>query len=103
MPTNAELVAMSFRNRPEIEASTFCGCFHCLRFFEPRDVVLWTDSVDPNDDDPGALRSDDERYSGTTAICPFCEHDSVLGNMKIEKLDHLLLKQLHEYWNRSEQ
>ena len=49
-------------NRGAIETmSTQCGCFHCLRTFESKDIKEWTDNNE-------------------TALCPYCGIDSVLGN-----------------------
>lgn len=51
----------SSNHRPQIEASTKCGCFYCQRIFQPTTIEDWTD--------------DD-----TTALCPFCGMDAVLGD-----------------------
>jgi len=48
-------------HREEIEASETCGCFYCLEIFAPSTITRWTDK-------------------DTTAICPKCGIDSVIGN-----------------------
>ena len=38
-----------------------CGCFYCLRVFEPKEIKDWI------------------RDPGGTAMCPYCGIDSVIG------------------------
>ena len=96
----SELLTHSYLNRDEIERSDMCTCFHCFSKFRSNKIVLWTDSDDPKDDDPGAARSDDEGYRGKTAICPECDHDSVLGDVCGMELNEELLKKLKASWYR---
>jgi hypothetical protein len=49
------------RHRPELGASTLCGCFCCLETFIPDEITDWTDE-------------------GDTALCPNCGIDSVIGD-----------------------
>jgi len=51
----------SIQHRRQIKASKFCGCFHCRRIFPRNEVRQWMDA-------------------GTTAICPLCGIDSVIGD-----------------------
>jgi hypothetical protein len=95
-------ISHSYQNRDEIQRSEQCGCFHCLARFTPSEISLWTDSIDPDDDDSGALRSDSDRYPGMTAICPRCEYDSVLGSSSGYMLTDDFLKLLHDHWHQSE-
>lgn len=48
-------------HRAEIESSTRCGCFFCLRCFQPTAIREWIDQ-------------------GITALCPYCGIDSVVGS-----------------------
>ena len=50
----------SSNHRPELEKDNICGCFFCLRIYNPKEIKEWIDS-------------------GTTAICPKCDIDSVIG------------------------
>ena len=97
----SEIVTHSFTNRDEIERSSKCACFHCFSKFEASDIEYWSDSDDPEDEDPGGLRSDDEGFLGKTAHCPKCEYDSVIGDACGLELTNELLKKLKEYWHRS--
>jgi hypothetical protein len=51
----------SSRHRDEIAMSSLCGCFSCLDTYAPSEIVEWTDG-------------------GTSAICPHCGIDSVIGD-----------------------
>jgi hypothetical protein len=85
-------------NREEIERSSICGCYTCNAIFSPTDIRLWSDSTDPRDDDPGALRGDHERYRGYTAVCPFCEDTSILGSASGLAITPALLTDPRAYW-----
>ena len=89
----------SFQNRAEVERSESCACFHCYARFAPTDIRLWTDSDDPNDEDPGALRDDAAPFRGMTATCPRCEYDSVIGSASGYKLSDDFLRLLHDHWH----
>jgi hypothetical protein len=55
----------SFSNKPEVRRSDICGCFYCLRTFKSELVLNFTD---------------EGIASGPTALCPFCDIDSVIGS-----------------------
>src|SRR5688572_16027910 len=55
-------------NEAEIANSGLCGCFYCLRVFEPAEVEDWTDGMVGAEEDP------------RTALCPRCGIDSVIGD-----------------------
>ncbi len=92
-------VAHSFRNRAEVERSQSCACFHCFARFAQTEIRLWTDSTDPDDEDPGALRPDTDRFRGMAATCPICEYDSVIGSASGYDLTDEFLHVLHDYWH----
>lgn len=50
----------SSKHRNDLEKDSICGCFYCLEIFNPKEITEWTDY-------------------GTTAICPYCDMDSVVG------------------------
>ena len=91
-------VARSYQNRAEVERSDSCACSNCYAQFHPSEVVLWSDSVDDDDEDPGRLRPDTDRYRGTTAICPRCRYDAVLGSASGYDLTVEFLRSLNHYW-----
>jgi hypothetical protein len=99
--TPAQLVSHSYMNRAEVEQSAVCGCFNCIATYAPAEVVLWADSTDPSDEDPGALRTDHAKFKGYTAVCPRCENTSVLGSACGELITEELLRRVHAYWCRN--
>src|SRR5437762_2132181 len=63
MSDEIRLIALhktSMHHRNSLSTVEICGCFYCLREFNFHQITRWVD-----DDD--------------TALCPFCEIDSVLG------------------------
>lgn len=51
----------SMKNKKQLEMSGKCGCFGCIKIFEPSEIKEYI----PGED---------------TAVCPFCGTDSVLGD-----------------------
>lgn len=96
----AEAVASTYMNRSAIEASEKCGCYRCLAVFSPREITLWCDSVDPEDEDPGALRTDIDKFKGMTAVCPICEDDSLIASSCDVPLTEEFLRSVYDYWCR---
>jgi hypothetical protein len=68
-----EAVRLSNRNRAQVEASSVCGCYFCLRVYPSSDVV---------------------EYIGDTAQCPCCSIDAVLPDVDDEKI----LEEAHVVW-----
>jgi hypothetical protein len=101
----AKVVARSYLNRKEVENSKECGCFYCLAVFSPSDIVLWSDSENRRDEDPGGLRPDSKgfnAFNGNTAICPTCESDSVIGSASGYPISEASLRKLRPCWHRTE-
>ncbi len=73
----------SIRHRAEIIESVDCGCFHCLTTFKPAAITEWTDFV--NDE-------------GTTALCPKCGTDSVLGSAPGFPITVEFLREMQAHW-----
>ena len=69
----------SSSHRSEIERSERCSCFYCLQSFLPGEIYEWID--------------DD-----TTAMCPRCGIDSVIGSASGYSLSEKFLKKMHDYW-----
>lgn len=72
----------SSRHRADIEASTVCGCFYCLKTFPPSEVTEWME----------------EGGDGETALCPRCGIDSVIGDGSGFAVDQLLLVEMNVFW-----
>ncbi|HYK63798.1 MAG TPA: hypothetical protein VEY94_02540, partial [Patescibacteria group bacterium] len=61
------------RNRAELRESEICGCFYCLEIFEPSEITRWTDEIDAPQ---------------SSAICPKCRIDSVIGSRSGYPITH---------------
>lgn len=76
-----------YSNREEITRSEKCGCLHCMTMFSPAEITEWWDSpTDPNNDD-----------DGTTAVCPRCGIDSVIGSASNFELTTESLKMMNDW------
>jgi hypothetical protein len=69
----------SIRHRAEIEASGFCGCFHCLAVYGPDAISEWVDG-------------------GQTALCPRCGIDSVIGEASGFPVSAEFLARMNRHW-----
>ena len=67
------------RNRELLEKDSVCGCFHCLRIFDPAEIQKWIDN-------------------GQTAMCPHCGVDSVIGESAGYPLTEAFLKGMRTRW-----
>lgn len=67
------------RHRAEVEASTLCGCFYCLATFPPADITQWCDEQ-------------------STALCPKCGIDSVIGDASGYPIDERFLTRMNKHW-----
>jgi hypothetical protein len=71
--------AHSVRHRAEIEASTRCACFFCFRVFPSAEIKAWTDV-------------------NTTALCPKCGVDAVIGDASGHSIAERSLRKMHEHY-----
>lgn len=74
----------SLNHRKEVEASQNCGCFYCLSIFLPSQIKEWVD--------------EDEEDMGTTALCPKCGIDSVLGDKSGYPIYKDFLQTMNKIW-----
>lgn len=81
----------SANHRQEIESSTLCGCFYCLSTFKPSAVEEWIDW-------PEGTPEDLDLSAGTTALCPKCGIDSVIGSSSGYPIDTVFLSAMHRRW-----
>ena len=63
----------SIFNQKEIMVSELCGCFDCLKTFCPEEIFNWCDKGNPK---------------GSTAICPYCYVDSIIGSKSGYPIDN---------------
>lgn len=67
-------------HRERLLRDTTCGCFHCLRKFQPSEIEAWIED------------------GGGTAICPYCGVDAVIGSYAGFPLTDEFLRQMQDYW-----
>lgn len=70
----------SSKNRKAIEKSKKCGCFYCLKIFEPDEIENWLSEGDG------------------TALCPFCGTDSVIGDSSGFEISEEFLAKMKKHW-----
>jgi hypothetical protein len=78
----APLVAaktLASRHRIALEASTRCACFFCFRAFAASEIKAWIDA-------------------DTTALCPGCGVDAVLGNASGLSISDGFLRKMHQHY-----
>ena len=67
-------------NRSQLEKDTKCGCFYCLKIFDPIEITEWLE------DETG------------TALYPYCGIDSIIGNYTGFPITTDFLKKMNGYW-----
>lgn len=72
----------SIYNKEELDNSKKCGCFYCLKIFDPKEIKEWIE----------------ENNGKKTAMCPYCEIDSIIAESDEYELNNELLKFMNEYW-----
>lgn len=72
----------SFKNMALLKKDQLCGCFYCLKIFRSSEIK----EVIP------------ERDGGKTAVCPYCDIDSVIGESSGFPLTEEFLKKMNKYW-----
>lgn len=70
----------SFRNREQIERSKQCVCFFCCRIFPTSEVTDY------------ASREE------STALCPYCYTDSILGDTSGFPITEEFMKEMNKRW-----
>jgi hypothetical protein len=66
----------SSHHRIALEKDIKCGCFYCLKIFNPSEITEWCDNEE-------------------TALCPYCEIDSVIGENSGFPITEMFLKGMH--------
>lgn len=74
----------SENHRSEIEASSICGCFHCTELYPPTSIKEWVD--------------EDQSGVGTTAMCPKCGIDSVVGDASGYEISKEFMSEMYRHW-----
>lgn len=80
-----EAHAYSNNHKAALEKDNLCGCFYCLEMFPPSKIDEWIIDDNPCD------------YLGT-AICPYCEIDSVIGESSGYPITKEFLAAMNKIW-----
>lgn len=70
---------IAMRNKSALAFVNECACYHCVKIFSTREIKEWTDE-------------------DNTAICPYCQVDSVLPVQTLDDKDLQVLSKIHKYW-----
>lgn len=65
-------------NKSSLESSKLAGCYCCVKTFDAKEISNYTDK-------------------STTALCPFCSCDCVIGD-SVTKIDNETLQQAKKIW-----
>ena len=95
MPTDIrDAHAHCARNAGEIGKSDLCGCFYCLATFAPGEIEDWI-GEQPRYNDREDL---DAPEGSSSAICPRCGIDSVIGSAAGFPLTADFLGRMKSHW-----
>ena len=75
----------SSNHKPELEKDRLCGCFYCLRIYSPSEIKEWLVEETAID------------WRGT-AICPYCDVDSVIGESSGFPITREFMEEMHQVW-----
>lgn len=67
-------------NKKELQKDKKCGCFYCLKIYNPKKIFNWI------------------MEGNGTALCPFCGIDSVIGESSGYPIETDFLQKMKEYW-----
>lgn len=70
----------SLNNKDDLLKDKKCGCFHCLKIFNPNEIKEWITDI------------------RGTAVCPYCGIDSIIGESSNFPITKEFLKNMQEYW-----
>lgn len=78
------IVAHNFavNNYEDLKKNQKCGCFYCTRIFDSAEINDWII----------------ERNMQKTAVCPYCEIDSVIGESSGYPITKDFMEKMKEYW-----
>lgn len=75
----------SSNNKPALLNDNKCGCFYCLKIFDPKEITEY-------------LTTDNDCDRLGTAICPYCGIDSVIGESSGYPITKDFLLKMYKIW-----
>lgn len=70
----------SINHKSKILEDKKCGCFYCLKIFNPKEITDWIED------------------KNGTAICPYCGIDAVIGESSGFPITEEFLLKMKNYW-----
>jgi len=70
----------SINHKPELIRDSLCGCFSCLKIFNPSEIEIWL------------------KDTRGTATCPYCMIDSIIGAYSGYPITEEFLLKMEKYW-----
>ena len=67
-------------NMPALEKDSKCGCFYCLKIFDPSEITDYVQDTEGS------------------AICPYCGIDSVIGESSGYPITREFLQAMKKHW-----
>ncbi len=86
-PNKTDPIAAHFyssNHKAALEKDKVCGCFYCIRTFDPAEIEEWI--IDERGDPKG------------TAICPHCGIDSIIGESSGYPITQEFLAKMKNEW-----
>ncbi len=92
----------SIRNSEKLKKDKACGCFYCLSVFSPKEIKNWLIEkrpIEKSNFSNGDVKVNKWEYSEEqTALCPFCQIDSVISESCGYSITREFLSEMNEYW-----
>jgi len=85
IPAEQRAHSAASNHMAQLKKDRLCGCFYCLRIYDPAEIVEWIVDDNPIDKDG-------------TAICPYCGVDSVIGESAGYPLTIEFLGKMKKAW-----
>lgn len=85
IPLECRAHSASSNHMEQLKQDKRCGCFYCLRIYDPAEIEEWI--IDDNPIDKGG-----------TAVCPYCGIDSVIGESAGYPLTVEFLQKMNKAW-----
>lgn len=73
----------ALENQPELLSSERCGCYYCLNIYSPKEIASYIHIY---------------KSIFSTAVCPFCNHTTVLPEHEDYILDKTLLNNMKQHY-----
>ncbi len=90
------------RNSEKLKNDNVCGCFYCLSIFHPSEIKKWLKEKRPietlNFSNNNLIVKEWEYMEEQTALCPFCNIDSLIGESSGYPITKDFLIKMKEYW-----